>query len=466
MKAKFFFYYLFSFVLVIMIIFLVNGFFFKNNFYDERVLYDLQEPEIFEEILSHISYDPGKGAMISAEGEAMLEQHEAGVQILNGENESILVQNSPDSALSSYSNRQLVDLYAAEDHTVFLRESRRNGENLTVLLYLNPDKVRRRVLSYDVDAVQRAHSFDTLLIVNLNILLFLSLIYSLKIIKPLKNVMDRIHGLSRGEYQSSVKNKGLYQEIFEKLDTLGKSLQAAEEKQESLNEMREEWVTNISHDIKTPLTAIMGNAEILGDPRYSVEEDVRIGYCEKIVKQSQYIETLVDDLNLSSKLQNPSLALKVEAVNLTSLLRHVVIDLLNQRTIHEENLKFYYEQESIFLEGDAHLLQRLFINIIDNAFSHNDSSVKVAVRIMKPSSDKVLITIEDNGKGVLEPGLTKIFHRYYRGTHTGQSTKSSGLGLSIAHDVVQAHQGKITPVNLVKGGFEMRVELPLKEGGV
>lgn len=462
MRTKFFFYYLFSFILVIIIFFLVNGFFLKSNFYDENLLYDSQEPEIFGEIIAHISYDSKEGAILSLEGEEILREHQAGMQILDGENESIFQKNTPESALLSYSNQDLIDLYGNEDHAVFLRESHINGENLTLLLYLNPEKIHRRLLSYDVEAVQRAHSFDTLLIVNLNILLFLSLIYSLKIIKPLKNVMDRIHGLSRGEYESTRKNNGLYQDVFDRLDILGKALKTSEEKQESLNELREEWVTNISHDIKTPLTAIIGNAEILGDPRYSSEEKMRRKYCEKIIKQSQYIESLVDDLNLSSKLQNPSLVLNMESLNLTSLLRHVVIDLLNQRTINEQNLNFFYEQEKILLEGDKQLLQRLFINIIDNAFSHNDASVKVEVRIMKPSSQKVVIIIEDNGKGVPEPGLSKIFHRYYRGTHTGQSTKSSGLGLSIAHDVVKAHGGRITPANLEKGGFEIRIELPLK----
>ena len=263
-----------------------------------------------------------------------------------------------------------------------------------------------------------------------------------------------------GDYKSVKVKKGLYEEVFQKLNIMGASLKTYREKEKSQNKMREEWITNISHDIKTPLTAIMGNAEILGDRRYPVEDNIRINYCEKIIRQSQYIESLVDDLNLSSKLQNPSLFLKVKNVNLTSLVRHTVIDLLNHNKIDEENLKFYYDSEIVSLEGDPHLLQRLFVNIIDNAFSHNNYSVKVKVSIISKSSDKIVIKITDNGKGVSEKELNKIFQRYYRGGNTGKSTNSSGLGLSIAHDIVKAHAGTITPLNLNGQGFEMIIELP------
>ena len=103
-------------------------------------------------------------------------------------------------------------------------------------------------------------------------------------------------------------------------------------------------------------------------------------------------------------------------------------------------------------------MQRVFVNLITNCYIHNDEQIKLTIAIAE-NSDGIYITISDNGKGVKPDELDSIFNRYYRGTNTRQQKEGSGLGLSIAHDIIVAHQGSITACNVAPHGLKLAIHL-------
>ena len=111
----------------------------------------------------------------------------------------------------------------------------------------------------------------------------------------------------------------------------------------------------------------------------------------------------------------------------------------------------------IFIDIDKVLMQRVLNNLIYNALVHNDKNISIVVSVYK--KDKIYISISDNGKGISEKDLENVFDRYYRGTNTGEAHKGSGLGMSIAKEIVNAHNGDITISSILGKGTDINITL-------
>jgi signal transduction histidine kinase len=153
------------------------------------------------------------------------------------------------------------------------------------------------------------------------------------------------------------------------------------------------------------------------------------------------MQDLVEDLRITYQLKNEALPLEKEPVNLVGLLREVVIDLLNDPSCQGAQVNFAPAAEEIYFNGDSHLLQRAFTNLILNAVVHNPIETPVNVSIRKEKT--IYIVIQDQGKGIAPEDVERLFERYYRGTNTGVGHKGSGLGMAIARQVVEAHGGRL-----------------------
>ena len=228
--------------------------------------------------------------------------------------------------------------------------------------------------------------------------------------------------------------------------------------EEKLKECREDWVTNITHDIKTPLASIKGYAELLQDKEYNIDDLEKERYVEIILDKSDYIEHLIHDLNVTYQLQNPSFPLKKEEENVVEVLRDSVIQILNHPLYEDIQLEFSAEIESYPFHCNKMLLQRAFMNLIFNAIVHNPLDTFIRISI-EEDKGRARIVIEDEGNGILEEELENLFIRYYRGTNTGEAHKGSGLGLAIAKQIVEAHGGRIDVKSQVGKGTRVVILL-------
>ena len=146
----------------------------------------------------------------------------------------------------------------------------------------------------------KAHNFPLFIAIVIIFILLISCIYLIHITRPIKRLVDRINNLSKGKYSIENVGKGIYSDVRESLNILSNRLYTNELERNKLEEMRKEWISNISHDIKTPLTSIRGNAEIMSVKDYKINDDQRIRYSNIIINKADYIKNLVEDLNLSS----------------------------------------------------------------------------------------------------------------------------------------------------------------------
>ena len=126
--------------------------------------------------------------------------------------------------------------------------------------------------------------------------------FSNRLAKPLVQMINGIQNLAKGNFQSKYEHKGIYKNVFQNLNDLSSILKANEADRRKIEKTREEWVTNITHDIKTPLASIKGYAELIQE--YELDETEKNRYVEIILNKSDYIQHLIEDLNLTYQLKS------------------------------------------------------------------------------------------------------------------------------------------------------------------
>jgi len=388
------------------------------------------------------------GMGITMQGRDTLERNQAWIQILDENGNQVYGFRVPQEAKTNYTPMDIVQTYKYMEKelmsTVFVGEKQGNGERYSYLIGFQDPYLERTILTYDIRTVERylQIGFLTVICVDGFIALCIAYLFSKRLTRPLSELIDGIKQLSHKNYRVHYETKGIYKDVFYNVNALTEELRASELDRKKLDRMKEEWIANISHDIKTPLASIQGYAEMMRDWEYEFTVEEMRDYAEIIERKSHYLKEVIEDLNLSTRLRNKGLTLNLKKVNIVSLVRSAVIDTLNDARYGNRNIDFQYSEEVILLEADDILIRRAVTNLIYNAVVHNDEDVSILVSVEKKNNE-VRIVVEDHGKGIREEELERIFDRYYRGTHTGELHKGSGLGLAIANDIVKAHGGHI-----------------------
>ncbi|MBY1417587.1 HAMP domain-containing histidine kinase, partial [Clostridioides difficile] len=176
-----------------------------------------------------------------------------------------------------------------------------------------------------------------------------------------------------------------------------------------------------------------------------------------IYNKSKYIKDLVDDLNLSTRLKNNTIVLDKKKINLVSLVRNIIIDILNDNRYKNRNIEFESNEDLIEVYVDSILFRRAITNLIFNSIVHNSEGTLISVEIVK--KDNIEIIIKDNGIGISKSDLKHIFKKYYRGTNTGEMHKGSGLGMAISKEIIEIHKGKIYVSSEIGIGTKIIIEI-------
>lgn len=446
--------YLASVVLIVVIVIFINilvvtGLFIhqkvsaQHPFYQEETSAEAITRSFNKEIVISES-----GIDITGPGKEMLERNHAWVQILDENGKEIYSYRVPPEAKTKYTPMDIVQSYKYMEKelmsTVFIGEKLGNGERYSYLIGFQNPYLERNILTYDIRTVGRFLQIGilTMLCIDGFIALCIAYLFSKRLTRPLISLIEGIKQLAHRNYQMRYETKGIYKDVFYNVNVLTEELQTSERERKKLDRMKEEWIANISHDIKTPLASIQGYAEMMRDKDYDFTIEEMRDYAEIIERKSLYLKDVIEELNLSTRLRNKGLALNLKSINIVSLVRNVVIDMLNDARNGNRNIDFRYSDEVILVEADDILIRRAIANLIYNAIVHNDEGVAIDVSVEK-EGDLVRIVIEDHGKGIKKEELERIFDRYYRGTNTGEVHKGSGLGMAIAHDIVKAHDGEI-----------------------
>ncbi|MBU5348514.1 sensor histidine kinase [Paenibacillus lautus] len=250
----------------------------------------------------------------------------------------------------------------------------------------------------------------------------------------------------------------LYKEVIHSFYKMAEQLAETERERERLDRNREEWMSGISHDLRTPLSSIQGYGYMLENaPQDWSQEELReMGTV--IREKGDYMLELINDFSLVFRLRSEIRPQELTRLDLNELVRRCVLKYVNDATL-DANFNYIGGEEALLVDGNAKWLQRLMDNLITNAVKHNPDGVNVEVRVeRRPGS--AAIVVADQGVGMDEETRCNLFERYYRGTNTEESMDGSGLGMSIAKAIVEAHRGRVNVWSEVGRGTTITVLLP------
>ncbi|WP_338630515.1 HAMP domain-containing sensor histidine kinase [Clostridium baratii] len=469
MKLKLTFRYVFSIAMVAVIVVIINITMIFLLVYNQNQN-NLNDYGSKNEVTSFVRnfgeyIDLGKDnkLYINNNGKNLINQSNSWVQILDENNREVYSYNKPREIKDKHTPIDIINGYKyagglGDTSQILAGYKKIDNVTYTYLIGFPSNFLKKYIVITEADITNRYIKYGIISIITVDfiIAIIFGYIFSKGITKPVKNIIDGVDNLYDGNYEFYSKEKGIYKNVFKKLNSLSYKLEENELERKKIDKMRNEWIANISHDIKTPLSSIKGYAEFLEQDYDFSSNDIK-SYAEIINNKSDYIKKLVDDLNLSMKLKNNKSILKKEKVNIVSLVKNSVIDILNDSKYSEVDISVECSEDRIFIDIDKVLMQRVLNNLIYNALVHNDKNISIVVSVYK--SDNTYITISDNGKGISEKDLENIFDRYYRGTNTGEAHKGSGLGMSIAKEIVNAHNGDITINSILGKGTEIKIIL-------
>lgn len=275
------------------------------------------------------------------------------------------------------------------------------------------------------------------------------------ITQPIKQLTDVIRKMSQGHLDQRVKISG-----SRELRQLGEAFNIMSEKLENLDRARNEFVSNASHELKTPLSAI----KVLTESLIHMEADDPSVYNEflnDINSEIDRLNTIISDLLTLVKIDTEEVQLDQEPVDLVKLVNNTLrrLQLLAQQK--HITLESYYD-DHLTVSGDSVKLQQVVSNIVDNAIKYTPEGGRVTVEVYENSGNAV-VKVSDTGIGIPAKDLPHIFDRFFRVDKArSRATGGTGLGLSIAHKIILLHGGNIRVVSEEGKGSIFYIELPLK----
>ncbi len=288
-----------------------------------------------------------------------------------------------------------------------------------------------------------------------------SRITSARITNPLRKLCEGTRLLREGDYSARVDLR-LNNEFAQLQDTFNDMAQRIETEtslRKQSEEERKKLILDISHDLKNPLASVAGYAELCLKKSEHLEEEYR-GYLQVIHKNSQRASRLLTELFELSRLENPAFTLKRYRTEVCEYLRQVCGELLPAL----EQAGFVYEFDipdgAVYAMLDSGQMSRVFHNLSDNAVRYNPSGTRVMVSLSIEAED-IVILFKDNGVGIPAEMAENIFGAFVRVDDSRNSgTGGSGLGLSIAQRIVQAHGGSLALRTDTGQGCTFRITLP------
>ena len=268
--------------------------------------------------------------------------------------------------------------------------------------------------------------------------------------EPINKLGDAMNKVAEGDFSVSLEEKNSSPEIaniYDKFNLMVKELNATEV-------LQTDFVSNVSHEFKTPINAIEGYATLLQD-REGLSPDEQEQYVDKILFNTQRLSSLVGNILLLSRIDNQAIPHKGAAFRLDEQIRQAIV-LLEPEWV-KKDIEFDVEMQDITIDGNENLLFHVWNNLIGNAIKFDPPNGLINIKLHK-KGDKAVFQIEDSGPGISDEGLKHIFDKFYQ-EDSSHKQEGNGLGLALAGRIVSLHGGSVSATNLPGGGCRFTVEL-------
>ena len=290
--------------------------------------------------------------------------------------------------------------------------------------------------------IQKEFIYGTIFVLAISLLIayFLSRRFSNPIMKMTKESKKMVNG----DYDVSFKESNI-----EEINELAYTLNKATKELSKTENLRRELLANVSHDLKTPLTLIKANAEMVKDLTYSNEEK-REANLNVIIKETDRLNMLVEDILDLSKAQSKTMKLEIKRLNLNNLMESILTryKVLEERDNYKIN--FNYDKEYV-VKADIKRLEQVIYNLINNAINYTGKNKIVNVNLVD-KNNCVRVEVKDTGKGIDKEELKYIWDKYYKADKSfHRLTVGTGLGLSIVKNLLELHNFKYGVESSKKG---------------
>lgn len=262
---------------------------------------------------------------------------------------------------------------------------------------------------------------------------FLAYFVSKKVSAPIVKLKDAASKMSQGDYNVVFETKA----DIEELDELASTLNKARDELSKTDELRREFLANVSHDLKTPLTMIKAYAEMVRDLTYK-DPEKREENLNTIIDETERLNVLVGDILELSKIQSDVETLHIEKFDL----HQMILNILNKFKYLEETKGYHFiykNKKSLWIQADLRKMEQVIYNLIGNAVNYVGKDKKVIIDVIEEKNQYKICFI-DHGKGIDQEEIKRIWDKYYKVDKTHQrNILGTGLGLSIVKNILIRH---------------------------
>ena len=288
-------------------------------------------------------------------------------------------------------------------------------------------------------------AFITLITVFTGIILFITyfLMLTKKFITYIKEMIDGINQISQGNFSNRIEinNEDEFALLADKLNQMADNIKGIMENERRSEYAKNELITSVAHDLRTPLTSIIGYLDLVSSKELSRETQMK--YIGIAYNKSKRLEKLIEDLFTYTKFNFGEVKADYTEVDMVKLLNQLVDEFYPSFTENSLAYEFTASAASAIIRADGDMLARAFANLISNAIKYGKDGKNIRIKLDKKETG-IVITIINYGIIIPKEDLERIFHRFYRvETSRSSETGGSGLGLAIAQSIIEMHHGVI-----------------------
>ena len=300
---------------------------------------------------------------------------------------------------------------------------------------------------------------DTILICYIitSVILFILLLYLyLQTVIPLKSMQNAAKEYAAGHYDYPMPAYSGHDQA-----DLAGAIKYLADKMKDTNDYQKNFIANVSHDFRSPLTSIKGYTQAMADG--TIPPEIQGKYLDIILFEVERLTKLTNNLLSLSEFENKGIPLEISTFDINSELKRCLATFEQRCTQKHISLEITFDAEVSLVDADQSKIEQVIQNLVDNAikFSHDNSTIDIHT---KEKNQKVFISIKDHGIGIPKESLGKVWKRFYKtDLSRGKDKKGTGLGLSITKEIIENHGENINVISTEGVGTEFIFSLPKHE---
>ena len=303
-----------------------------------------------------------------------------------------------------------------------------------------------------------------ILLTGLSILFFFGyyILLSAPMVKYLREILNGVERIKNGDLNTeiAVRSSGELRELAMAINTMQAELKVSIDKEREAEHIKDELITNVAHDLRTPLTSVIGYLNLLRQSEQLPEETGQ-KYIEIAYNKAERMEGLVNDLFDYTRYEKNKISMSKHPLELKQFMEQIMDEFYPSLREHQLECYTIFAPEKVYISGDGELLARAFGNLMANAIKYGADGKQIRVEVGTiPQKKLARVAITNYGQIISQKDLTKIFDKFYRVDTSRTKGEGTGLGLSIAKNIFEMHNGTIWARSSERGTvFEVLFQL-------